>query len=132
LNLPAASFRIRAEVTDSGSEDGSGASTATKSAEKSEVDKLIEGMSFGQLCDEFECISSPAVEKTARQLVKDIMSVREDKRSLGNFGMNVVYKVHCCKPPPNIFIWSLFKNFSQYSHSWRLCIKILNANMFGC
>jgi len=87
-----ASFRIRAEVTDSGSEDGSGASTATKSAEKSEVDKLIEGMSFGQLCDEFECISSPAVEKTARQLVKDIMSVREDKRSLGNFGMNVVYK----------------------------------------
>lgn len=136
LNLPAASFRIRAEVTDSGSEDGSGASTATKSAEKSEVDKLIEGISFGQLCDEFECISSPAVEKTARQLVKDIMSVREDKRSLGNFGMNVVYKVHCCIPLPNIFfggiVWSLFKNFSQSSHSWRLCIKTLNVNKFGC
>ena len=104
MNLPAASFRIRAEVTDSGSEDGSGASTATKSAEKSEVDKLIEGMSFGQLCDEFECISSPAVEKTARQLVKDIMSVREDKRSLGNFGMNVVYKVHSYIPLPNILL----------------------------
>ena len=53
----------------------------------------MEGISFGQLCDEFECISSPAVERTARQLVKDIMDIKEGQRSLSNFGVDVEYKV---------------------------------------
>ena len=86
-------YRIRAEVSGSSSEDGSSTSTATKPAEKSEVDKLMEGISFGQLCNEFECVSSPAVEKTARQLVKDILYIKEGRRSLGNFSVFVKYKV---------------------------------------
>lgn len=93
MNFGAASFKVRAEAGGGGPEDSSSISIATKIAEKSEVDRLIEGISFGQLCDEFECISSPAVERTARQLVKDIMDIREGQRSLSNFGVNVEYKV---------------------------------------
>ncbi|CAM6040991.1 unnamed protein product [Sphagnum compactum] len=64
----------------------------TKTIELTEVDKIMEGVSFSQLCDDFECISSPAVEKTARQLLKDILAIREGNRSLGNFGIFTRYK----------------------------------------
>lgn len=85
-------FRVAADGSGRGLEDGTTTSTVDKEAEKTEVDRLMEGLSFGQLCDEFECISSPAVEKTARQLVKDIMDLREGRRSLSSFGVNVKYK----------------------------------------
>ncbi|CAM6064540.1 unnamed protein product [Sphagnum tenellum] len=95
-------FRVKAEASSSGSsgsstEDGrrtSSSSTGgtTKTIELTEVDKIMEGVSFSQLCDDFECISSPAVEKTARQLLKDILAIREGNRSLGNFGIFARYK----------------------------------------
>ncbi|KAK6791881.1 hypothetical protein RDI58_010962 [Solanum bulbocastanum] len=56
------------------------------------ADKLVDGMDFGELCDEFECISSPSVEATARQLVRDILELREGNRALGTFAVSVKYK----------------------------------------
>lgn len=50
-------------------------------------------MDFGELCDEFECISSPLVESTARQLVRDILELREGNRALGTYAVSVKYKV---------------------------------------
>ena len=50
-------------------------------------------MSFGQLCDDFECISSPAVEATARQLARDILDMKEGNRMVGTFAISVKYKV---------------------------------------
>ncbi|KAL3523312.1 hypothetical protein ACH5RR_016146 [Cinchona calisaya] len=61
-------------------------------AERSEADKLVDGMDFGELCNEFECISSPLVEATARQLVRDILELREGNRALGTFATSVKYK----------------------------------------
>lgn len=58
-----------------------------------DADKLVDGMDFGELCDEFECISSPSVEATARQLVRDILELREGNRALGTFAVSVKYKV---------------------------------------
>ncbi|EXC23011.1 hypothetical protein L484_001206 [Morus notabilis] len=49
-------------------------------------------MEFGDLCNEFECISSPLVESTARQLVRDILELREGNRALGTFAISVRYK----------------------------------------
>jgi len=63
------------------------------SFEKSEADKIVDGMEFGELCNEFECISSPAVEATARQLVRDILELREGNRALGTYAVSVKYKV---------------------------------------
>lgn len=57
----------------------------------SEVDKIVDGMDFGELCNEFECISSPAVEATARQLARDILELREGNRALGTFAVSVKY-----------------------------------------
>ncbi|KAJ3678379.1 hypothetical protein LUZ60_002182 [Juncus effusus] len=62
------------------------------SNEKSESDKLVDGIDFGMLCDEFECISSPSVEATARQLARDILELREGNRALGSFAVSVKYK----------------------------------------
>lgn len=59
---------------------------------KSEADKIVDGMEFGELCNEFECISSPLVESTARQLVRDILELREGNRALGTFAVSVKYK----------------------------------------
>lgn len=59
---------------------------------KSEADKIVDGMDFGELCNEFECISSPLVESTARQLVRDILQLREGNRALGTFAVSVKYK----------------------------------------
>ncbi|KAF3680384.1 hypothetical protein T459_30265 [Capsicum annuum] len=60
--------------------------------ENSDGDKLVDGMNFGELCNEFECISSPSVEATARQLVRDILELREGNRALGTFAVAVNYK----------------------------------------
>ncbi|KDO54030.1 hypothetical protein CISIN_1g019804mg [Citrus sinensis] len=60
--------------------------------QKSEADKIVDGMDFGELCNEFECISSPLVESTARQLVRDILELREGNRALGTFAVSVKYK----------------------------------------
>lgn len=66
--------------------------TATE-ASYSEADKMVDGMDFGELCNEFECISSPLVESTARQLARDILELREGNRALGIFAVSVAYKV---------------------------------------
>lgn len=62
-------------------------------SERSEADKIVDGMEFGELCNEFECISSPSVESTARQLVRDILELRQGNRALGTFAVSVKYKV---------------------------------------
>lgn len=59
----------------------------------SEADRIVDGLNFGELCNEFECISSPLVESTARQLVRDILELREGNRALGTFALSVQYKV---------------------------------------
>ncbi|KAK9082689.1 hypothetical protein Scep_029160 [Stephania cephalantha] len=60
--------------------------------ERSEADRLVDGVEFGELCNEFECISSPLVESTARQLARDILEMREGNRALGTFAVSVKYK----------------------------------------
>ncbi|KAK8535570.1 hypothetical protein V6N13_082056 [Hibiscus sabdariffa] len=60
--------------------------------QRSESDKIVDGMDFGELCNEFECISSPLVESTARQLVRDILELREGNRALGTYAVSVKYK----------------------------------------
>ncbi|KAI8005958.1 hypothetical protein LOK49_LG07G01749 [Camellia lanceoleosa] len=60
--------------------------------ERSEADKIVDGMNFGELCNEFECNSSPSVEATARQLVRDILELREGNRALGTYAVSVKYK----------------------------------------
>ncbi|KAF5745878.1 hypothetical protein HS088_TW06G00043 [Tripterygium wilfordii] len=60
--------------------------------ERSEADKLVDGMDFGELCNEFECISSPLVESTARQLARDILELREGNPILGTYAVFVKYK----------------------------------------
>lgn len=68
-------------------------SDSTKETSYAEADKLVDGMDFGELCNEFECISSPLVESTARQLARDILELREGNRALGTFAVSVKYKV---------------------------------------
>ncbi|MCL7047038.1 hypothetical protein MKW94_003019 [Papaver nudicaule] len=60
--------------------------------EDDEANKIVDGMDFGELCNEFECISSPAVESTARQLARDILELRQGNRALGTFSVSVKYK----------------------------------------
>ncbi|KAL9379567.1 hypothetical protein Peur_028049 [Populus x canadensis] len=67
-------------------------SPAEPANESSEADRIVNGMDFGELCNEFECISSPLVESTARQLVRDILQLREGNRALGTFAVSVKYK----------------------------------------
>lgn len=69
-------------------------SNPASSSERSEADKLVDGLEFGELCNEFECVSSPLVESTARQLVRDILELREGNRALGTFAVSVTYKVY--------------------------------------
>ncbi|XP_022973871.1 uncharacterized protein LOC111472460 [Cucurbita maxima] len=82
-------FPLRAAANDSNSTDQL---TAESAVERSEADKIVDGMDFGELCNEFECVSSPLVESTARQLAKDILQLRQGDRSLGNFAVFVKYK----------------------------------------
>lgn len=70
----------------------------TRVSPESEADKLVDGLDFGELCNEFECISSPMVESTARQLVRDILELREGNRALGTFAASVKYKVKYLYP----------------------------------
>lgn len=63
---------------------------------RSEVDEIVDGMDFGELCNEFECISSPSVEAAARQLARDILELREGNRALGSYAVSVKYKVYLC------------------------------------
>ncbi|KAE8009844.1 hypothetical protein FH972_006254 [Carpinus fangiana] len=58
----------------------------------SDADKIVDGMDFGELCNEFECISSPLVESTARQLARDILELREGNRALGTYAVSVTYR----------------------------------------
>lgn len=70
-------------------------STRTEvSIDKSEVDKLVDRIDFGELCNDFECTSSPQVESTARQLVRDILEIREGNRAFSCYAVSVKYKVH--------------------------------------
>lgn len=82
-----------AVTNDSKSTELSSSSVVSDSMERSESDKIVDGMNFGELCNEFECISSPAVEATARQLVRDILELRQGNRALGTFATSVKYKV---------------------------------------
>ncbi|KAL4320136.1 hypothetical protein GQ457_18G010400 [Hibiscus cannabinus] len=66
--------------------------TEVSTDQRSESDKIVDGMDFGELCNEFECISSPLVESTARQLVRDILELREGNRALGTYAVSVKYK----------------------------------------
>eukprot|EP01018_Ginkgo_biloba_P025424 Gb_14335 [translate_table: standard] len=64
----------------------------TAAEERSEADKLVDNMEFSELCNEFECVSSPSVEATSRQLARDILEMREGNRALGSFALSVKYK----------------------------------------
>ncbi|KAL8104257.1 uncharacterized protein LOC141677179 [Apium graveolens] len=66
-------------------------SNKTELFSTSEADKLVDGMDFGELCNEFECISSPSVEATARQLAREILELRQGNRALGTFAVSVIY-----------------------------------------
>ncbi|GJN16950.1 hypothetical protein PR202_gb03979 [Eleusine coracana subsp. coracana] len=65
---------------------------AGASAKRSRMDELVDGMDFGELCNEFECISSPYVEATARQIARDIIELREDNRAFNCYAVSVKYK----------------------------------------
>ncbi|XP_066307768.1 uncharacterized protein [Miscanthus floridulus] len=60
--------------------------------ERSQADKMVDGMDFGVLCNDFECISSPYVESTARQIARDILELREDNRAFNSYAVSVKYK----------------------------------------
>lgn len=83
-------LRLQASVINESKETKS--TTDDNLADRSEVDKLVDGLNFGELCNEFECLSSPAVESTARQLARDILELREGNRALGSYAINVKYK----------------------------------------
>ena len=44
-----------------------------------------------QICDDFVCKSSPAVEGSLRQIATDICAILEDKRSVNPFAVDVKY-----------------------------------------
>ncbi|CAA7030171.1 unnamed protein product [Microthlaspi erraticum] len=62
------------------------------SIDTSEADKLVDKIDFGELCNEFECTSSPQVESTARQLARDILELREGNRAFACYAVSVRYK----------------------------------------
>ncbi|KAH9606749.1 hypothetical protein KSS87_009532 [Heliosperma pusillum] len=57
-----------------------------------EADKIVDEMNLFEICNEFECISSPLVESSARQLVRDILELRQGNRALGTYALSVTYK----------------------------------------
>ncbi|KFK40979.1 hypothetical protein AALP_AA2G069400 [Arabis alpina] len=57
-----------------------------------EADKLVDKIDFGELCNDFECTSSPQVESTARQLARDILELREGNRAFACYAVSVRYK----------------------------------------
>ncbi|CAI5500181.1 unnamed protein product [Closterium sp. Naga37s-1] len=80
------------DAVDGGSASGGGGGgSGEESDEDEEVATLVRGMTFAELCDDFECVSSPAVERTAKQLARDIHDMREDKRTLSCFAIDLKY-----------------------------------------
>jgi hypothetical protein len=65
----------------------------TETSSYTDADKMVDGMDFRELCNEFECISSPSIESTARQLARDILEIRSGNRALGTYAVSVTYKV---------------------------------------
>jgi hypothetical protein len=52
----------------------------------------IEGLTpLSEICDEFVCKSSPAVEGSLRQIAADVCALREDKRSKAPYAPDVVF-----------------------------------------
>eukprot|EP00245_Coleochaete_scutata_P006050 TRINITY_DN20162_c0_g1_i1.p1 TRINITY_DN20162_c0_g1~~TRINITY_DN20162_c0_g1_i1.p1 ORF type:complete len:329 (-),score=40.52 TRINITY_DN20162_c0_g1_i1:375-1361(-) len=98
------SSAVRAEFVSRDDRRSLGATSTSSSASTSgsdedeedhvrdEADDMADGVSYGQLCNDFECISSPQVERTARRLVRDIYELRESKRQLSIFASIVKYK----------------------------------------
>lgn len=76
--------------------------SADPGSKTSEADRIVDGMDFGELCNEFECISSPLVESTARQLVRDILELREGNRAIGTYAVSVKYKVFPYRLPEHL------------------------------
>ncbi|KAL2549239.1 hypothetical protein Fot_10769 [Forsythia ovata] len=92
-NLHASSFHRLHKVSLRVTNDSSRTEVSPdETSQRSEADKIVDGMDFGELCNEFECISSPSIEATARQLVRDILELREGNRALGTFAVSVKYK----------------------------------------
>ena len=62
-----------------------------------EVDVAVGGkektLTFGEVCDEFKCTSSPAVGISVRRIARDMVEGYEGERSLANFAENVEYQV---------------------------------------
>jgi hypothetical protein len=85
---------------------------------RSQTDALVDGMDFGELCNEFECVSSPSVEATARQVARDILELRQDNRAFNCYVVSVKYKVPTlmsCKIYTRTFL-------GKKIHPWRLCL----------
>ncbi|XP_054797955.1 uncharacterized protein LOC129303000 [Prosopis cineraria] len=57
-----------------------------------DADKIVDGIDFGELCNDFECISSPLVESTSRQLARDILELRDDNRAFATLAISVKYR----------------------------------------
>jgi hypothetical protein len=77
-------------------------------------------MDFGELCSDFECISSPYVESTARQVARDILELREDNRAFNCYAVSVKYKVllvaaHLISPSATRIMPPLLLPVSQFS-----------------
>ncbi|XP_023156976.1 uncharacterized protein [Zea mays] len=66
------------------------------SRERSQTDKMVDGMDFEELCSDFECISSPYVESIMRQVARDIFELREDNRAFSCYAVPVKYEVFLC------------------------------------
>lgn len=66
------------------------------SRERSQTDKMVDGMDFEELCSDFECISSPYVESIMRQVARDISELREDNRAFSCYAVPVKYEVFLC------------------------------------
>ncbi|KAL6616594.1 hypothetical protein ACP70R_038864 [Stipagrostis hirtigluma subsp. patula] len=79
-------------VDDSKEVDAGAAADRPTPEERSQTDELVDGMDFGELCDDFECISSPYVEATARQLARDILELRDENRAFNCYAVSVKYK----------------------------------------
>ncbi|CAN6725050.1 unnamed protein product [Malus baccata var. baccata] len=79
-------------TNDPASSSSTSESELSATDERTVADRIVDGLNFGELCNEFECISSPLVESTARQLVRDILELREGNRALGTFAVSVKYK----------------------------------------
>lgn len=89
-------------------------STEEATTVRSEADEIVDGMEFGELCNEFECISSPLVESTARQLARDILELREGNRALGTFAVSVKYKVCVSTIFPDLFFLLKGENWTCF------------------